>query len=207
VPTKKFDVKKLDADYTSRMPTNEDEVDRIVGAWARERPDLDVAPLQVLSRVTRLARHLDLARRAAFAEHGLDTWEFDVLSALRRAGAPYALSPGRLVAQTLVTSGTMTNRIDRLEQRGMVARSPDPTDRRGVVVSLTSTGQAHVDAAMADLLERERALLQHLDATRREELAAALRTLVGPFDSGSNAGRPESAQRDEASLAQDGYDG
>jgi DNA-binding MarR family transcriptional regulator len=186
----KFDVKKLDGVYTFGVATGEDEVDRIVQAWARERPDLDVAPLQVLSRVSRLARHLDLARRAAFAEHELDTWEFDVLSALRRAGAPYALSPGRLVAQTLVTSGTMTNRIDRLEQRGMVARSPDPDDRRGVVVSLTTKGQAQVDAAMADLLERERALLQQLDAGAQDQLAAALRTLVGPFDSGAPRGRP-----------------
>jgi DNA-binding MarR family transcriptional regulator len=163
--------------------TGQDEVDRIVGAWARERPDLDVSPLQVLSRVSRLARHLDLARRAAFAEHGLETWEFDVLSALRRAGAPYQLSPGRLVTQTLVTSGTMTNRIDRLEERGLLARSPDPNDRRGVVVSLTADGQSQVDAAMADLLERERALLEHLDPQARDELAAALRTLVAPFDS------------------------
>jgi DNA-binding MarR family transcriptional regulator len=165
----------------------QDEVDRIVGAWSRERPDLDVAPLQVLSRVSRLARHLDLARRAAFAEHGLETWEFDVLSALRRAGAPYALSPGRLVTQTLVTSGTMTNRIDRLEQRGFLARSPDPSDRRGVVVSLTRAGQENVDAAMADLLERERALLDRLDPVARDQLAAALRSLVAPFDSGSSA--------------------
>ncbi len=170
------------------MAPDEDEVDRIVGAWARERPDLDVSPLQVLSRVSRLARHLDLARRAAFAEHGLDTWEFDVLSALRRAGAPYALSPGRLVAQTLVTSGTMTNRVDRLEQRGLVARSPDPADRRGVMVTLTPTGQAAVDAAMADLLERERSLLHELDPHARGDLAAALRTLVRPFDSGRPTG-------------------
>jgi len=183
------------------MVPEEDEVDRIVGAWARERPDLDVSPLQVLSRVSRLARHLDLARRAAFAEHGLDTWEFDVLSALRRAGEPYALSPGRLVTQTLVTSGTMTNRIDRLEQRGLVARSPDPADRRGVVVSLTGTGQSHVDAAMADLLERERSLLQALDPGERSVLAAALRTLVGPFDSGRPSGRPglpDPGDRDES---------
>jgi DNA-binding MarR family transcriptional regulator len=181
------------------MAAGEDEVDRIVQAWTRERPDLDVAPLQVLSRVSRLARHLDLARRAAFAEHELDTWEFDVLSALRRSGAPYALSPGRLVAQTLVTSGTMTNRIDRLEQRGMVDRSPDPSDRRGVVVSLTSKGQAHVDAAMADLLERERGLLRQLDADAQGQLAAALRTLVGPFDSGSP--RPASQPQPETRSA------
>ena len=109
-----------------------DEVDRIVAAWGRERPDLDTAPLEVLSRVTRLARHLDLARRGAFARHGLETWAFDVLSALRRAGAPYRLSPGALLTQTLVTSGTMTNRIDRLVEHGLVRRGPSPEDRRGV---------------------------------------------------------------------------
>ena len=96
---------------------DEDEVDRIVAAWERERPDVDVSPMQVLSRVSRLARHLDHARKTAFATHDLEPWEFDVLSALRRAGHPYELSPGRLVAETLVTSGTMTNRIDRLEAR------------------------------------------------------------------------------------------
>ena len=111
-----------------------DEVDRIVAAWRRERPDLDVEPLTVFSRVSRLARHLDRARRGAFARHDLETWEFDVLSALRRAGEPYRLSPGVLVAQTLVTSGTMTNRIDRLEERGLVERHRCPDDRRGVLV-------------------------------------------------------------------------
>src|SRR5215213_8870473 len=99
------------------MTLAEDEVDRLVAAWKRERPDLEVEPMQVLSRVTRLARHLDLARRTAFAQHGLDTWEFDVLSALRRAGPPYQLSPGRLIRETMVTSGTMTNRVDRLAAR------------------------------------------------------------------------------------------
>src|SRR6187399_672741 len=89
-----------------------DEVDRLVAAWERERPDLDSSPMQVLSRVTRLARHLDLARREAFEAHDLETWEFDVLTALRRAGSPYQLSPGRLLRETMVTSGTMTNRVD-----------------------------------------------------------------------------------------------
>jgi MarR family len=111
----------------SAAPT--DEVDRIVEAWQRERPDLDVAPLTILSRVLRLARHLDLARGQAFAEHDLEGWGFDVLSALRREGAPYELSPGQLVAQTLVTSGTMTNRVDRLAARGLVSRGPDPSGR------------------------------------------------------------------------------
>src|SRR5664280_516211 len=148
----------------SAAPT--DEVDRIVDAWRRERPDLDVAPLTILSRVLRLARHLDLARGSAFAEHDLEGWGFDVLSALRREGAPYELSPGQLVAQTLVTSGTMTNRVDRLAARGLVSRGPDPSDRRGVKVTLTTAGRTVVDAAMADLLDRELSLIHISEPTR-----------------------------------------
>jgi len=162
--------------------TPADEVDRIVDAWARERPDLDVSPLHVLSRVSRLARHLDLARGSAFAEHQLEGWEFDVLSALRRAGEPYQLSPVALVQQTLVTSGTMTNRVDRLERRGLVRRSPDPSDRRGVIVALTPAGRTVVDAAMADLLQRERDLLAELPQGERDDLAGFLRRLLAPFE-------------------------
>ncbi len=159
-----------------------DDVDQIVDAWHRERPDLDVGPLHVLSRVSRLARRLDLDRNQAFALHDLEGWEFDVLSALRRAGDPYELSPGRLIRQTLVTSGTMTNRVDRLERRGLVGRSPDPTDRRGVIVRLTPAGQRTVDAAMADLLARERALLAELSGAEQADLAAMLRRLLAPFE-------------------------
>jgi DNA-binding MarR family transcriptional regulator len=159
-----------------------DDVDRIVSAWRRERPDLDVSPLEVLSRVSRLARRLDRARGAAFAEHGLDGWEFDVLSALRRAGTPYQLSPGQLVAETLVTSGTMTNRVDRLVTRGYVEREPDPTDRRGVIVRLTPTGMEVVDAALSDLLAHEHELLAELGAVERNDLAALLRGLLRPFE-------------------------
>jgi DNA-binding MarR family transcriptional regulator len=159
-----------------------DEVDRIVAAWRRERPDLDVAPLEILSRVSRLARHLDRARGAAFAEHGLEGWEFDVLSALRRAGEPYELSPGRLVTQTLVTSGTMTNRVDRLTLSGLVERLPDPRDRRGVLVRLTPAGRRTVDDAFRGLLDRERMLLRDLGGDDRATLATLLRRLVTPFD-------------------------
>ncbi|MFD0883252.1 MarR family winged helix-turn-helix transcriptional regulator [Streptosporangium algeriense] len=159
-----------------------DEVDRLVTAWRQERPDLDIEPLQVLSRVSRLARHLDRARRAAFAEHGLENWEFDVLTALRRAGEPYELSPGALLRATLVTSGTMTNRIDRLAAAGLVRRRPDPEDRRGVLVSLTDAGRARVDDAFADLLRRERDLLAGLEKHEQQALADLLRTLLVPFD-------------------------
>ncbi len=158
--------------------TEPDEVDAIVAAWKRERPDVDVSAMQVLSRVSRLARHLDRARKRAFAAHDLETWEFDVLAALRRAGEPYALSPGRLVAETLVTSGTMTNRVDRLVGRGLVERRPDPGDRRGVLVSLTASGRRTVDAALDELLAHEQELLGSLDASEAAWLADALRTLA-----------------------------
>ena len=159
-----------------------DEVDELVQAWARERSDLDLAPVAVFSRISRLARHLDLARRAAFTAHGIESWEFDVLAALRRAGAPYELSPGRLIRETLVTSGTMTNRVDRLAARGFVERSPDPGDRRGVIVRLTTEGKTAVDAAFGALLDAERALLAGLPEDEQEHLAALLRTLLVPFD-------------------------
>src|SRR5690606_17267831 len=160
----------------------QDEVDRLVEAWNTERPDLDVSPLQVLSRVSRLARHLDRARRAVFADHDLESWELDVLTALRRAGSSYQLSPGRLLRATLVTSGTMTNRIDRLAAAGLVERHPDPQDKRGVQVRLTDAGRRRVDAAFADLLEREQAILDVLGPAQRDALADLLRTLLIPFD-------------------------
>lgn len=166
----------------------QDEVDRIIEAWQRERPDLDVTPLEVLSRVSRLARHLDRRRRAAFAGviidgAGLEPWEFDVLSALRRSGPPYELSPSELIAQTLVTSGTMTTRVEKLAQRGLVRRSRRETgDRRGVRVQLTEAGRDAADAALEGLLAHERSLLADLSAADRDHLANLLRTLVLPFD-------------------------
>jgi DNA-binding MarR family transcriptional regulator len=159
-----------------------DEVDELVARWRAERPDLDVTPLQVLSRVSRLARHLERARRAAFAAHELEVWEFDVLSALRRQGPPYRLSPGALLHATLVTSGTMTNRIDRLVAAGLVSRQPDARDKRSVQVTLTPRGRTQVDAALTDLLDRERLLLDRLDAAQQADLAGLLRVLLAPFD-------------------------
>ena len=163
------------------MPAH-DEVDRIVGAWVRERPDLDFAPLQVLSRVGRLARHLDRARRTAFTASGLESWEFDVLSALRRAGSPYQLSPKALLQQTLVSSGTMTNRIDRLVTRALVERRTDPRDGRGILVTMTSDGRQHVDTAISTLLVSENELLDGLSVGDQERLAALLRKLSLDFD-------------------------
>lgn len=167
---------------TSERPSGSDEVDRIVDAWTRERPDLDFSPLQVLSRVGRLSRHVERARRNAFAASDLELWEFDVLSALRRAGRPYQLSPKALLQQTLVSSGTMTNRIDRLVDRGLVERRTDPNDGRGVLVMMTARGRDRVDSAIAQLLEAESELLDRLSRADQERLSSLLRKLSLDFD-------------------------
>ena len=159
-----------------------DEVDRLVAAWRRERPDLDVTPMEVLSRVSRLARHLDRARSNAFASHHLEASEFDVLSALRRSGKPYQLSPGQLLHETMVTSGTMTNRVDRLTAKGLVDRRPDPDDRRGVQVRLSDAGRVAVDGALDALLASEKRILKDLSDKQANGLASSLRILSMPFD-------------------------
>lgn len=155
-----------------------DEVDEIVDAWRRERPDLDVEPMHVLSRVSRLADVLADRRTAAFVEHGLQGHEFDVLAALRRSGEPFELTAGELWTATHVTSGTMTSRLDRLVARSLVERRPDEVDGRLVRVRLTAEGRRRVDAALQALLASESELLEQLPAAARERLTAALRDLL-----------------------------
>ncbi|WP_430592400.1 MarR family winged helix-turn-helix transcriptional regulator [Humidisolicoccus flavus] len=156
----------------------QDEVDRITHAWHRERPDLDIEPLAVLSRITRLARHLDRTRAAAFRSAGIESWEFDVLAALRRAGEPYRMTPKALIKSTLVTSGTMTNRISGLVARGLVERADDNVDRRAVQITLTEHGLERVDVAFSTLLEAERVVLSSLSKQEQQQLATLLRTLT-----------------------------
>ena len=155
-----------------------DEVDEIVAAWQRERPDLDVEPLHVLSRLDRLAGLLGERRAAIFARHGLRRHEFDVLAALRRAGEPFELTAGELAARTYVTSGTMTSRLDGLTERRLVTRAPDREDGRLVRVALTAPGRELVDAAFAELVAAERDLLTPLAPADLAALAESLRTLL-----------------------------
>ena len=161
--------------------STDDEVDLIIDAWARQRPDIDFAPLDVFSRLRRIARRLDAVRGGAFGRSDLDTWEFDVLSTLRRSGEPHQLSPKHLVAATMVTSGTMTNRLDRLVERGLVERRVDPNDGRGVVVQLTDEGLRRVDQAMLDLVEAEDERLSALTPQQQVQLGTLLRQLGEGF--------------------------
>lgn len=159
-----------------------DEVDAILEAWRRERPDLDVSPLAILSRVSRLADVLDERRASAFVEHGLQAYEFDVLAALRRSGEPFELTAGELGSLTHVTSGTMTSRLDKLTARRFVTRHPDPTDGRLVRVRLTTLGRKRLDAAFEALLLSEQDLLAALSEHKHADLADALRVLLVAAD-------------------------
>lgn len=162
----------------SESATRGHEVDRIVAAWERERPDVDVSPLHVLSRVSRLGELLADRRKTIFAAHVLRPYEFDVLAALRRAGEPYELTPGQLLTETHVTSGTMTNRLDVLAERQMVSRRPDPQDRRVTRVQLTEAGRTRVDSALTELLAVEAQLLSQLSAADQHTLAVGLQHML-----------------------------
>jgi DNA-binding MarR family transcriptional regulator len=169
------------------LSARHDEVARLVAGWREALPGVDVSPLEVWSRVSRLAQHLKRQRTAVFARHDLATWSFDVLSALRRSGPPYELSPGQLLEQTLVTSGTMTNRLHHLEEQGLISRRRDPDDARSVRVRLTPAGTRRVDAALKDLVDREAQLLGGLSPAQRTQLADLLTLVVQPFDAEGEA--------------------
>lgn len=156
--------------------TARDDVDHIIEQWMRVRPDADVTPLDVLSRLTRISRQLARVRAAAFQQAGLEPWEWDVLAALRRAGTP--LGPKDLIAQTMVTSGTMTNRIDNLVASGLVERVEAGSDRRMRQVTLTDEGVDRVDVALDALLDAERRLLRAIPADDQARLAELLRVLA-----------------------------
>ncbi len=160
------------------MTTPRDALDRILDQWRRERPDLDCSPMGVIGRISQLQREVHLAQRATFAKHGLDVPSFDVLAALRRAGPPYQLTPTALMRTALVTSGAITQRLDRLEERGLITRERSSDDGRAVVVSLTDAGREALDAALPDHLDTERKLLEGLSDDDRERLAGLLRRFL-----------------------------
>src|ERR671936_2480552 len=152
-----------------------DHVDTIVEQWRRERPDLDVEPLGVLGRLFRAAGLADAALSVGLAGHDLQPGWFDLLAALRRAGPPYELNPTRLMRATMLSSGGMTKRLDRLVDAGLVERRPDPHDRRGTRVRLTRRGKTLVDRAIEEHLENQRSLFGSLTAQERRQLDELLR--------------------------------
>ncbi len=165
--------------------TPRDLVDRILEQWRRERPDLDTSPMGVIARMSRLSRFLERSIASVLAEHGLNESQFGVLAALRRAGPPYCLSPTALYNSLLISSGAMTNRLERLTAAGLVKRIPDPKDRRSVLVMLTPKGLRVVDEAVAAHTENEKQLLAGLTESEREQLGKLLRKLLVQFEDGS----------------------
>lgn len=161
------------------MHDRPDEVDLLVEVWSQRLPDVDLTPLEVMSRLRRVSLRLARIRAGAFATAGLASWEFDVLAALRRADAPHELSPAQLIQRTMISSAAMTNRITHLTERGYVHRQSNPRDGRGVLVTLTDEGRVRVDAAMAELVRREALALSVLDPADVTALARILRPLMG----------------------------
>jgi DNA-binding MarR family transcriptional regulator len=155
-----------------------DGVDLILEQWQRERPDLDASPICVIGRISRLARELEARLEPVYAEQGLEPGWYDVLATLRRTGAPYRLRPTEFSSALMLTSSGTTKRLDRLEQAGLVARTPDPDDRRGTLITLTAAGRELVDAASEAHLANEHRLLDALSEGERERLAALLRKLL-----------------------------
>lgn len=156
------------------MPQPLDHVGRIQAEWARERPDLDVSPQGVIGRLHRLARHLTDELCVVYNRHGLGEGEFDVLAALRRAGEPFERAPGELARFTMVTTGAMTKRIDRLQEAGLVTRRPATEDGRGRVVALTPAGKALIDEAFTDHMRNEHRLLEAITSAQVQQLEALL---------------------------------
>jgi DNA-binding MarR family transcriptional regulator len=166
---------------TTREPAD-DSIEETIVAWRRERPGLDLSGVALLARFERVARRLEDAQDAFFAALGLKPGWLEVLSALRRAGEPYRLTPTRLALDTLISTAGMTNRLDRLEQAALVRRLPDPGDRRGVLVELTADGRELVDSAIDAHRGLSKRLLGGLEEREREQLDRLLRKLLTPLD-------------------------
>ncbi|WP_433236151.1 MarR family winged helix-turn-helix transcriptional regulator [Streptosporangium sp. CA-135522] len=155
-----------------------DHVDRVLEQWGAQRPDLDVSPMAVIGRLSRLSRLIDAELRGTFGAHGLDAASFDVLATLRRSEPPHRLTPAELMRASMITSGAVTQRLDRLEARGLVTRTPSETDGRVVHVTLTDEGRALIDRALPDHVATENRLLAALASGQRDALAGGLRDLL-----------------------------
>ncbi len=161
------------------MPKQEhDAVDRITNQWNAVRPDVDVSPIKVIGRVSRLSRLVDRRLAENFARYGIENWMYDVLATLRRSGEPYELAAGHLVRHTMVTTGAITNRIDRLEQRGLVQRTTSAADRRKVIVRLSTQGLKLVDDIVSTHMATEHEILAALTQRQQHDLAKHLSTTL-----------------------------
>lgn len=159
-----------------------DHVDFIQAQWTQEKPDLDTSPMGVIGRISRISRHLDHLLQRNYTRFNLNGGEFDVLASLRRSGYPYQLTPTELFNSLMLSSGAMTNRLDRLEEAGLIKRLPNPDDRRGILVRLTEQGIELMDKAYPAHLANEEQILGSLTKTESETLTDLLRKLLLSFE-------------------------
>ena len=155
-----------------------DRVDKIIKQWHRERPELDVEPMEIIGRIKQSSQYLSREMDKTFSRHGLNGASFDVLATIRRSGAPYSLSPSDLMASTMVTSGTMTNRIDQLVKAGLVERTPNPQDSRGFIISLTNEGYVLIDRVLNDHVKTQAQLTAALTKEDKKSLNSILRKFL-----------------------------
>lgn len=168
-------------------PDGEDRIDRVEQAWRRERPDIDVSSVGIVSRIWRVSRHLERERKDRLADLGTDRVTLDVLAMLRRSGPPYRRTAGELTHASLITSGGVSQRLDKLEKAGMVTRHIHPEDRRRIEVQLTPEGMRLVDSVLADLMEHESKLLDELADAEKDDLRRTLKRLLARFESPGRA--------------------
>jgi DNA-binding MarR family transcriptional regulator len=154
-----------------------DGVDLIIEQWRRERPELDPSPIGVIGRMSRLAREIEARLETVYREHGLEPGWHDVLATLRRIGPPHRMRPSDFAGALMITSSGTTKRLDRLEKAGLIAREPDPQDRRGILISLTPKGRELIDRVTGPHLANERRLLEALTPAEQRQLADLLRRL------------------------------
>lgn len=169
------------------MASLEDPIDYMRAQWARELPGVDTSGMDLLGRARRAVLRSRGPIEAVFSRHGLDTGEFDVLSTLRRSGPPYALRPTELYRSLMISSGGLTDRLNRLQKAGLISRPPSPEDRRSLLVQLTAEGRTRIEAAFREDMAVEAALLAPLSPADRATLSALLRKLAAAVEAGAQA--------------------
>ncbi|NOH46921.1 MarR family transcriptional regulator [Vibrio rotiferianus] len=159
-----------------------DAIDRVVSQWAKEKPDLDTEPMAIMGRLMRIAKHMENRVAEVHKRYDLKMGEFDVLATLRRSGEPYRLTPSELISSMMLTSGAMTNRLDKLEKKGLIDREHSKEDRRSVAVQLTSKGFELIDALIEQHLQAQHELMGSLTSDERGQVNQALKLLLPQYE-------------------------
>ena len=159
-----------------------DAIDRVVEQWAKEKPDLETEPMAIMGRVMRIAKYMETQVADLHKQYDLKLGEFDVLATLRRSGKPYRLTPSELIGSMMLTSGAMTNRLDKLEAKGLISREHSKEDRRSVSVKLTKSGLTLIDEMMTEHVEMQKKLVKTLSASQKKNTNQLLKTWLSAYE-------------------------